>query len=307
MADAYLVTVVDGVAFGLVYFCLAAGLAVIFGAADTLNLAHGTLYLAGAWLAWRVGGRFGDKVGEAAPGGPGFADLALAIALAVVAGAAAGWLLAVATAPLRRNGDSAGAHLDQALLTLGLSLAGAEAFAVATGGDPVPAQPPAALSGSVTVAGHTYPAYRLAFIGVAAVLAFGIWFAVERSRLGAVVRAAVADRPMLAALGYRPDVVLAALFAAGGAVAVASGVLAAPLLPAAPGADEHVLVMSLVVVVIGGVGSIRATLAGALLVGQVETLGRALVPELAGIGLFAVMAAALTLRPHGLVLAGRSV
>src|SRR5690606_10201190 len=250
MVDAYLVTVVDGVAFGLVYFCLAAGLAVIFGAADTLNLAHGTFYLAGAWLAWSVGGRVGGQVGEAASGGPGFADLALAIAVAVVAGAAAGWLLAVATRPLRGGGgagDSARAHLDQALLTLGLSLAGAEAFAVATGGDPVPAQPPAALSGSVTVAGHTYPAYRLAFIGVAAVLALGIWFAVERSRLGAVVRAAVADRPMLAALGYRPDVVLAGLFAAGGAVAVAAGVLAAPLLPAAPGTDEHVLVMSLVV------------------------------------------------------------
>src|SRR5690606_7474927 len=111
MVDAYLVTVVDGVAFGLVYFCLAAGLAVIFGAADTLNLAHGTLYLAGAWLAWLAGGWAGGA------GGSGWAGLALAITLAVVAGAAAGWLLALATHPLRNRGDAGRAHLDQALLT----------------------------------------------------------------------------------------------------------------------------------------------------------------------------------------------
>lgn len=288
--SAHLVTVVDGVAFGLVYFCLAAGLAVIFGAADTLNLAHGTLYLAGAWLAWRVAGG-------------GWAGLALAVAVAVAAGAAAGGLLAAATAPLRGRAEDDGGrgHLDQALLTLGISLIGAEAFAVATGGDPIPATPPTALAGSVSIAGHTYPAYRLAFIAVAATLGAGIWLIVERSRIGAIVRATVADRPMLAALGYRPTVVLAGLFAAGGALAVTVGVLAAPLLPAAPRVDEHVLVMSLVVVVIGGVGSIRATLAGALLVGQVDTLGRAVLPELAGFGLFAVMAAALTLRPGGLV------
>jgi branched-chain amino acid transport system permease protein len=281
--DAHLVTIVDGVAFGLVYFCLAAGLAVIFGTADVLNLAHGTLYLAGAWLAWQLAGGH-------------WAGLVAAASVAAIAGAAAGGVLAAATAPLRDRG-----HLDQALLTLGFSLVGAEVFAVATGGDPLAAAPPQPLAGSVTVAGHTYPAYRLAFIVAAAAIAVTIWLAIERSAMGTIVRATVADRDMVAALGIRPAVVLGALFAAGGALAVVAGVLAAPLLPAGPGVDEHVLVMSLVVVVIGGIGSIRATLAGALLVGQVDTVGRALLPELAGIGLFAVMAAALALRPQGLL------
>lgn len=281
--DAHLVTVVDGVAFGLVYFCLAAGLAIIFGAADVLNLAHGTLYLGGAYLAWRLAE--GSWVG-----------IAVAITAAVAAGAAAGGLLSALTAPLARRG-----HLDQALLTLGVSLVGAEAFAVVTGGDPVPATAPAGLAGSFTVAGHTYPTYRLVFIAVAGVLALGIYLIMERSRLGSIVRATVADRDMVAAMGIRPGVVMATLFAVGGGLAVTAGVLAAPLLPAGPGVDEHVLVMSLVVIVIGGVGSIRATLLGALIVGQVDTLGRAILPSAAGVLLFGVMAAALALRPRGFV------
>jgi branched-chain amino acid transport system permease protein len=279
--DAHLVTMVDGVAFGLVYFCLAAGLAIIFGAADVLNLAHGTLYLGGALLAWRLAD--GSWLG-----------LALAVLCALAAGAAAGGLLSAMTAPLAARG-----HLDQALLTLGVSLIGAEAFAVSTGGEPLPAAPPAGLAGSLTVAGYAYPVYRLVFIGVAALLALGIHLVIERSRLGSLVRATVADREMVAAMGYRPALVLAGLFAAGGALAVTAGTLAAPLLPAAPGVDEHVLVMSLVVIVIGGIGSIRATLLGALVVGQVDTLGRTLLPAAAGILLFAVMALALVIRPGG--------
>jgi branched-chain amino acid transport system permease protein len=213
---------------------------------------------------------------------------------AVLAGAAAGGLLSAMTAPLAARG-----HLDQALLTLGVSLIGAEAFAVSTGGQPLPAAPPAGLAGSLTVAGYTYPLYRLVFIAVAGLLALGIHLTVERSRLGSLVRATVADREMVAAMGYRPALVLAGLFATGGALALAAGTLAAPLLPAAPGVDEHVLVMSLVVIVIGGVGSIRATLLGALVVGQVDTLGRTLLPAAAGILLFAVMALALVIRPGG--------
>lgn len=203
-----LVTVIDGLAFGLVYFCLAAGLAIIFGAAQVLNLAHGSFFLLGGCVAWVLAdGSWPVLVG--------------ALTVAVIVGAFAGAALSAVVAPLARRG-----HLDQAVLTLGVSLLWAEAYALVTGGNPLPAAVPAALQGSVSLAGHAYPVYRLVFIAVAALLAVGIWAVIERSRVGAVVRAVVADRDMAAALGYRPGVIMACLFVAGGTVAVVAGVLA---------------------------------------------------------------------------------
>lgn len=279
----YLASTVDGVAMGLLYFTLAAGLAVVFGAADILNLAHGTLYLGGAYLAWRL--TDGSWLG-----------MGLAVLCGLLSGAAAGGLLSWLTSPLARRG-----HLDQALLTLGVSLLGAEAVSVATDGEPVPSMVPVGLNGSVHLGDFTYPVYRLGFIACGLAIAAAVWLVLERSRAGAVVRAVVSDREMAAAHGIRPRLVLLTVFTAGAGLAVLGGVLGAPILPAAPGTDEHVLVMSLIVIVIGGTGSIKGTLIGSLLVGQVETLGRALLPQTAAFALYAVMLAALIARPGGLL------
>lgn len=281
--DTYAVSIVDGVAFGLLYFTLAVGLSLVFGMMDVLNLAHGTLYLLGAYVAYAMSDG-------------GWTGLLLGLAVGVAAGLGGGAVLAVLTQPLAARG-----HLDQALLTLGVSIIGAEVFLLASGGDTLPADPPAALRGSVELAGHVYPAYRLVFIAVAGVLALAVYLAFERSPLGALVRATVADRDMVRALGVDTRRVLYGVFAVGAVLAVVGGVLGAPILNPGPGIDANVLVMSLVVIVIGGLGSVRGALLGALLVGQVDTLGRAVAPDYAAFLLFGAMFVVLAVRPAGLV------
>jgi branched-chain amino acid transport system permease protein len=277
-----LVPAVDGVAFGLLYFTLAVGLSLVFGMMDVLNLAHGTLYLGGAYLAYRL----------ADGSWPG---LVLALAAGIAVGVVGGAVLAALTRPLAARG-----HLDQALLTLGLSIIVADLFLVAADGEHLPASPPAGLDGATEFAGLTYPTYRLVFIAVAAVLALVVYLVFERSSLGALVRATVADRQMVRALGVDTRVVLVGVFAAGAVLAVTGGVLGAPILAAGPGVDAHVLVMSLVVVVLGGLGSVRGALVGALLVGLVQSLGTTLAPDYASFLLFGAMFVVLALRPRGL-------
>jgi branched-subunit amino acid ABC-type transport system permease component len=287
--DAHAVSIVDGAAFGLLYFTLAVGLSLVFGMMDVLNLAHGTLYLGGAYAAYR----FADG---------GWTGLALALAVGLAIGIGGGVLLAGLIAPLavRRRALPGAAHLDQALLTLGVSVVGAELFLLASG-DELSVPAPKALAGGTTVFGHTYPTYRLVFIGVAGTLAVAVYLLLERSALGALVRATVADRDMVRAMGVDTRKVLFGVFAAGSALAVVGGVLGAPIIGPAPGVDGHVLVMSLVVVVIGGLGSVRGALLGALLVGEVDTLGRALVPQYAAFLVFGAMFVVLAVRPRGLV------
>ena len=280
--DSYLLSALDGVALGMLYFTLAAGLALVFGMMDVLNLAHGLLYLAGAYVAYR----YADG---------GWSGLLLALAVGALLGAAGGVLLAVLTRPLTQRG-----HLDQAVLTLGIALVGVEIFMIASGGEHLPAAPPEALAATIAMGEHTYPAYRLVFIGVAGLLAVGIHLVFVRSRMGALVRATVADRDMVRALGVNPWAVTVGVFAVGSLLAVVGGVLGAPILGPGPGVDEDVLVMALVVVVVGGLTSVRGVLLAALLVGQLETIGRALVPELAAFLVFAAMFLTLVLRPTGL-------
>ncbi len=277
VVDTYGITVLDGLAYGLLLFCVAAGLTLIFGVMGVLNLAHGTLYLLGTYLAWAI---FDG----------GWAGLALAVAAGAVAGAVGGAGLSVAMRPL------AGRHLDQALATLGIAFVAADLFTAVFGAEPLPADPPTALAGSVTMAGHSYPAWRLVFIGLAAVLASALLLVLERSRAGAVVRAVAADETMADATGIATRTVQTAVLAAGGALAVAVGVLGAPVLGPAPGVDTTVLVQSLIVVVVGGFGSVRGAFVAALGVGQIETLGVALAPNLAPFLLFGVMLAVLSIR-----------
>jgi branched-subunit amino acid ABC-type transport system permease component len=191
-------------------------------------------------------------------------------------------------------------HLDQALLTLGVALVVAELLAIFYGNDVLRVVAPPGLNGSTKVFGDTYPTYRLALIGIGALIAVAVYVVVERTTVGALVRASVADREMVSAVGVDNRRVKLAVLGVGSSLAALAGVLGGPINGAGPGLDERVLILALVVVVIGGLGSIKGAFVGALLIGQVESLGRALVPDLASFVLFGALALVLIVRPRGL-------
>ncbi|WNI21960.1 ABC transporter permease [Streptomyces sp. ITFR-16] len=278
LLDAHLVPAVDGVAYGLLLFVVAAGLSLAFGTAGVLNLSHGTLYAIGAYT--------GAELSDGTWGG-----LALGLAAGTAAAALAGAGLSAATVPLARRG-----HLAQALLTFGIALVGGDLLIQLFGADELPVRVPGALDTSVHLLGHRYPAYRLGFIVMAVLLAgFGTWV-LTRTRVGAAVRASADDPQMLAATGHNPRAVHTGVLAAAGALAGAAGVLGAPIIGPGPGTSENVLMLSLVVVVLGGLRSLWATFAAAVAVGEVQTLGVSVLPELAPYLLFAAMAAVLVFR-----------
>jgi branched-chain amino acid transport system permease protein len=281
--DANLVSILNGVAIGCLLFVLAIGLSLVFGMMDVLNLAHGAFFLVGSYLS--VSFLAGDSWG-------GFLA---ALGVAGVIGLLAGGVLSGMTEPLARR-----PILDQALLTLGISLVVAEVLSIVYGNDVRSVAPPPGLDGSVDVAGSAYPTYRLLLIGVGLVLALVVWLVVERTSVGALVRASVADREMVSAVGIDNRKVKVAVLGIGSMLATVAGVLAAPVYGARPGLDETILLLALVVVVIGGLGSIRGALIGALVIGQVESLGRALLPDLASFILFGTLALVLIVRPRGL-------
>jgi branched-chain amino acid transport system permease protein len=281
-----LITIVDGVAFGVLLFTIAVGLSLVFGIMDVLNLAHGALYLVGAYLAVRFAG----------DGQAGIGAFLLAGLAAVAVGAAAGAGLAALTRPLARRG-----HLDQALLTLGVALIIGDLLSARFGNDIQSVPPPAFLAGSVSLVGQDYPSYRLAVIVAGLALAVVVWLLVERSRAGALVRATVADAPMVRALGVDTGRLVVAVFAFGVVLACLGGVLGAPVLGAYPGLDERVLILGLVVVVLGGLGSVSGAFLGALVIGQVEVLGVSLLPQYASFLVFGTMAVVLLARPTGLL------
>lgn len=277
LIDSYTVTVVNGVAYGLLLFTVAAGLTLAFGVMGVLNLAHGTLYLAGAYTGWSLSDG-------------SWSGLLAGVAVGVLVGGLAGTGLSVAMRPLR------GRELDQALATLGVAFIAADAFSAVFTAEPRSVDPPAALAATVSLAGNPYPMWRLVFIAVATVIAACLFIVVERSRTGAMVRAVVADPGMAAATGIPVRLVQTVVLAAGGAIAVTAGVLGAPVLGPAPGVDTTILVQSLIICVVGGLGSIRGAFLAALGVGQVQTVGVALAPAAASFLLAAGMLGTLALR-----------
>jgi branched-chain amino acid transport system permease protein len=282
--DANLVSILNGLAIGCLLFILAVGLSLVFGMMDVLNLAHGAVYIVGAYTAYAL-----------TEDGATWLRFAAAIGAGLVLGGICGGLLAAMTRPLARRG-----HLDQALLTLGVALVLGELVLLAFGEDVLSPGTPPGLDSSVTVLDRPYPAYRLALIGVGLVLAIAVYVIVERTRVGALIRATVADRAMVESLGVDSRKVLLGVFGAGCALAALAGVLGGPVYGARPGLGETVLILALVVVVIGGLGSVKGALIGALVIGQVESLGRALLPDQASFLLFAAMALVLLARPQGL-------
>lgn len=278
--DHHAVTVVNGLSEGLLIYLTAAGLTLIFGLLDVLNLAHGVAYLFGSYIAYQLAahGSFG-----------------LAIVAAVVVGAVLGGALNLSMVPLRRRG-----HLDQALLTIGAAfvLAGVATGIWGFGYHTV--NGPSFLSGSVSILGHPFPDYRLAVIGVGVVVAAALGAVMTRTPAGRVVRAVVADREMASAIGVDVRRVSSLVFVAGTALATFAGVIGAPVIGVNPTIGDQILLLALVVTVIGGLGSLRGAFIGALIIGEVQSLGSDLVPAFAGFLVFATMAVVLIVRPQGL-------
>lgn len=273
--------VTNGVAFGMLLFLIGSGLSLIFGVMRVVNLAHGSYYLIGAYL--------GTSVAVATN------SFLLGVAAGVVATMALG--IVMQTAFLERFG---GQILAQVLLTMGFLLLLADLSLWVWGGTPQILAIPDALSGSVRAGGFVFPRYRLFISLLSALVALALYLVLERTRLGAQVRAAVDDPEMAQGLGVNVPRLSTAMFALGAALAGLAGVLGSPILGVFPGADLEILTLALAVVIIGGLGSLPGTLVGSLFVGLADNIGKALFPELSYIAFFAPMALILAVRPRGL-------
>lgn len=274
---------VNGLVLGLLLFLIAAGFSLIFGLMDVINLAHGSFVLFGGYVGLSV---------IRATGNFWLAVFLVPIGVGLVG-------LAVEVTVLHRTYHRG--HLVQVLLTFGLALIAADLMRWNWGAYVESIDPPAALADAVSVFGYfEVPAYRLAIIGFGLVIAAAMWLMLERTRLGAIVRAGVQDRDMVAALGINIERVVAWVFALGTALAGLSGVLAAPVLSLYPGLDFEFLLLALVVVVVGGLGSLKGAFWGALLVGMTDVLGKAYFPEFSLFAIFLIMALILIVRPQGL-------
>jgi branched-subunit amino acid ABC-type transport system permease component len=269
----------------MILFMIAAGLTVVFGLLEVLNLAHGSFFLAGSYIGYRIAGETTATWGS----------FSLALLVAAFVGALMGLALMLLMRPLARRG-----HLDQALLTLGLALVVTELLLEIFGRDDHAVAAPGRLAESTEILGITYPLYRLVVIAVGAVVATTVWYVLERTPMGAVVRATVADAEMVESIGIDVKKVTVLTFTLATALAVVGGVLAGPVKGASAGLGDEVLLLALVVIVVGGLGSIVGTLAAALLIGLVQNIGVAVMPELASFLLFGAMVVVIVFRPQGL-------
>lgn len=274
----------NGIQFGVMLFLMSAGLTLVFGIMNLINLAHGSLYMAGAFIAASLI--------------PVTGSFFLSVLIAVVVTSALGVVMEIAI--LRPF--YARTHLDQVLVTFGLILVLNEITRLIWGPIPVPMPLPAYLAGSIELfAGVRYPIFRLAILLVGAVVAVGLYFAVVHTRAGMWVRAGAANRPMASALGVDVQFVFLMVFAVGAALAGLAGIMAGPIFAVQVGMGEPILILAFVVTVIGGIGSIRGAFLAALLIGIVDTFGRVLLPPALGsMVIFILMAAILAWRPSGL-------
>jgi branched-chain amino acid transport system permease protein len=298
-ATLFLEQTLNGVQFGLMLFLLAAGLTLVFGIMDMINLAHGSLYMLGAFLA----SMFVQLTGSFVAG----------VLLAIPATALLGMILEVSVLRTLYARD----HLSQVLATFALILIINELVRLVWGSDAALPMP-AALSGPVELLpGLRYPAYRLVIIGVGFAVAALLYFLVAKTKLGMLVRAGASNREMALAMGVNIKALFTAVFGVGAALCALAGAMLAPLLAVQVGMGENILILAFVVIVIGGIGSIRGALVGALLVGVVDTIGRAFLPialgaffqprvasaagpALASVMIYLIMAIVLYFRPQGL-------
>jgi branched-chain amino acid transport system permease protein len=278
----WIINTLNGLSLAMILFLLAAGLTLIFGLMHIINMAHGSFYLLGGYIAITAIRMTGD-----------FGSGAL---LAVIAIAATGVLVQrLFLARLYKQ------EMAQALLTLGLLFIIADIAFFTWGGDPLLVPEPRLLEGAVRVFGVVYPLYRLFLIGWGLATAVFLWAFLERTKIGAIVRAGMDDEEMVRGLGINMPLVFTAIFALGAALAAIGGVLGGPLLGMFPGADFEVALLAFVVVTVGGLGSIRGAFLGSLLVGLVDNFGNVWFPQLSLFTIFVPMVIVLALRPTGLM------
>jgi len=278
-----LIQILNGLQYGLLIFLAASGLTLIFGIMGNINLSHGSFYMLGAYLALTLTGFLGDI----------FLALAVGIPVAFLFGAAIEWLF------IRHL--YARDHLQQVLLTFGLILIFNELQRIIWGTRPHSVPVPSYLAGSIRLSDvMSYPVYRLAVAALCVLLALAMMFVIQRTRIGRMIRAGESNREMVETLGIDTRWLFRFVFAAGVSLAAAAGIIAAPIESVYPGIGERVLIISFVVVVIGGIGSIKGAFVGALLIGLADAFGKMLLPQLAGVAIYALMAAVLVVRPGGL-------
>jgi branched-chain amino acid transport system permease protein len=288
----FCIQLLNAVQYGLLLFLVASGLTLIFGIMGIINLAHGSFYMIGAYLAWSLSGSLGNF----------WAAIALGIVLSVLLGMLLEWLLIRHL--YRRD------HLYQVLLTYGLILIFEELRSIIWGDDVHGVPVPDVLSASVPLTETLeYPVYRLWMSGVCVVLAGLMYWLIQHTRLGMMIRAGASNRDMTQSLGINIQLLYRLVFALGVALAAFAGMIAAPVSSVFPGMGGQVLIICFVVVVIGGIGSVKGALVAALLIGLVDTFGKVLeidiggfrvLPELAGMSVYLLMAVVLLWRPEGL-------
>jgi branched-chain amino acid transport system permease protein len=276
-----LIQVLNGISFGMLLFLLAAGLSLIYGVMRILNLAHGSFYLLGAYVALSVVQWTGS------------------LAIAALVGTAVVTVVGIVMERvlLRRLPRE---ELPQALLTFGILLIVGDLTLWIWGGTPQTLPRPESLSRSVRLGALLFPTYRLFVVAVGAAVGLGLWFFQERTTLGAMLRAAIDDAEIARSTGINVSRLSTAIFALGAALAALGGIIGGPLLGVYPGADFEILLLAFVVVIIGGLGSLKGAFVGALAVGVLDNFGKTLFPQLALFTIFAPMAIILAIRPTGL-------
>jgi len=281
----FLVQCLNSVQYGLLLFLVASGLTLIFGIMGVINLAHGSFYMLGAYMAFALSPLFGDQ-------------FIVMLAAGVVLAAVFGYVLEWAFFSYLYQRD----HLQQVLMTYGLILVFEELRSLLVGNDVHGVKAPPWLEGSFALGElMSYPWYRLFASAACVLLAVGLYVVVNRTRLGMMIRAGASNRDMVRGLGIDIRRLYRIVFAAGVALAALAGMIAAPMSSVYPGMGSSVLIICFVVVVIGGIGSITGALVASLLVGFVDTFGKVFFAELSGMGVYVLMAIVLIWRPEGLM------
>lgn len=275
---------INGLQFGVMLFLIAAGLTLVFGIMNLINLAHGSFYMMGAYFTATLLEMTGSFL--------------LSVAGALLATAVLGMVVErVALKAFYRR-----PYLDQVLATLGLVLFSNEMARIIWGAQPLNMTLPQALDGSIEIVpGISYPVFRLVILAVGLAVALLLYLVITKTRIGMLIRAGASNRTFVEALGVNVNLLFVLVFGIGAALAGLAGAMAGPILAVEAGMGESVLIFALIVVVIGGIGSFRGAFIGALLVGLIDTFGRLLLsPMLADISVYALMAAVLYWRPQGL-------
>ena len=286
-AATFLIQVLNSVQYGLLLFLVASGLTLIFGIMGIINLAHGSFYMVGAYLAFSLTQAIGN------------------FWLALAAGLLLSFLLGIVLEALVMRFLYHRDHLYQVLLTYGLILIFEELRSLLWGDDVHGVAVPEGLAFSIPLTDTlSYQVYRLAMSGACLAIAFGMYWLIQRTRLGMMIRAGSVNRDMVQSLGINVGLLYRLVFALGLALAAFAGMLAAPVSSVYPGMGNQVLIISFVVVVIGGIGSVKGALVAALAIGLADTFGKVLAPQMAGMVVYLLMAAVLLWRPQGIF--GRS-